>query len=239
MNAISARAAASLASLPSNLIWRGGTFVRSGRKGHTTGFPALDAALPDGGWPQGAIIELLHEQPGIGEIHLLLPLLRTPPGDRWVAWVAPPCMPYAPALAGLAAGLSRQLLIDPPEPPAILWSARQALASGACHAVLMWSPHIDLSALRRLQLAAEKSTTPLFLFRSPSAAHQPSPAPLRLHLGARRDGLDIRILKRRGPALANPIRIRLDRPFDAFPSHALDSPAPPCIAAASPYARNG
>ena len=40
-----------------------------------SGYPALDAELPGGGWPRGALIDLMHERPGIGELALLLPVL--------------------------------------------------------------------------------------------------------------------------------------------------------------------
>src|SRR5689334_4298485 len=40
-----------------------------------SGFPALDAELPGGGWPVRTLTELLLPQPGVGEIRLLAPLL--------------------------------------------------------------------------------------------------------------------------------------------------------------------
>jgi protein ImuA len=41
-----------------------------------SGFAALDAQLPGGGWPHPALIEVLNERPGIGELSLFLPALR-------------------------------------------------------------------------------------------------------------------------------------------------------------------
>src|SRR5579862_5430764 len=38
-----------------------------------SGFDELDRRLPRGGWPLGALIELLCFAPGIGELSLLLP----------------------------------------------------------------------------------------------------------------------------------------------------------------------
>lgn len=233
MNALRTASAAALASLPPGLVWTAGRFARPAHRGWTTGFPELDAALPGEGWPRGAIIELISASSGIGEIHLLLPLLRRAPADKWIAWVAPPCLPYAPALASLDVPLPQLLLIDPSDRAGIIWAGRQALASGACHAVLAWIRRIDTAALRRLQLAAESSDTPLFLFRPPDAAHQPSPATLRLQLVAAHDGLDVMILKRRGPAATRPVRLSMNR----FSSHALDSPDPARLAPAGIHAR--
>ncbi len=239
MNALPAASAEGLASLPPDLVWKAGTLARPAHKGWPTGFPALDAALPGAGWPRGAIIELISEHPGIGEIHLLLPLLRCAPAHQWIAWVAPPCLPYAPALACVGVPLPQLLLIDVHDHAGAIWAGRQALASGACHAVLAWSRHIDTAALRRLQLAAEESDTPLFLFRPPDAARQPSPATLRLQLAAAHDGLDIVILKRRGPAAAHPVRIPVKRCFNGLSPHALDSPGPACPAPAGLHTQCG
>ena len=40
-----------------------------------TGFQELDAALPNGGWQSGTIVELMPTQIGIGELRLLMPAL--------------------------------------------------------------------------------------------------------------------------------------------------------------------
>ena len=37
-----------------------------------TGYPALDAELPGGGWPAAGLSELLHDRQGIGEFRLLM-----------------------------------------------------------------------------------------------------------------------------------------------------------------------
>ena len=41
-------------------VWRGDQLENAGGMVTSSGNPALDAALPGGGWPQGALIELLH-----------------------------------------------------------------------------------------------------------------------------------------------------------------------------------
>src|SRR5215472_758540 len=84
-------------------VWRGGALARQ-LATLSTGFAALDAELPGGGWPRQALTELLGVEPGVGELGLILPALAalTRSGQR-SAWVAPPFVPYAPALA--AAGL--------------------------------------------------------------------------------------------------------------------------------------
>lgn len=228
-----------LADLPPGLVWRADSLARVAEKTWPTGYAALDAELPGGGWPGGAITELLADAPGMGSIELLLPMLRSAPVERWIAWVAPPCLPYAPALADAGIALSQLILIDPPQHSALVWATRQATASGACHAVMAWVRKIDMAALRRLQLAAEASATPLFLYRPLGAASQPSPACLRLQLSAEDDSIGIRILKRRGPASARPLHLPLRKRYPARPPHALDSPDTARPALASPHARHG
>ena len=60
----------------------------------------LDGQLPGGGWPDSGLVELLPNESGIGELRLLMPALAKLSREaRWIAWIAPPYLPYAPALA--------------------------------------------------------------------------------------------------------------------------------------------
>lgn len=220
---------AALARLPAGSVWQASQLAHGQGAVHPSGFARLDAALPGGGWPAGALIELLSERPGVGELSLLLPLMRNAPATRWVVWIAPPLLPYAPALAHAGVPLARVLLVRTQGRQDLLWAARQACSSGSCACVLAWAPQLDATALRRLQLAAEDSATPIFLFRPRSAAGQSSPAPLRLALAAHEEGLQVQVLKRRGPPLATPLLLRLDATRDA-------RPVPPESPAAAPLA---
>lgn len=93
----------------------------------------------------------------------------------------------------------------------LLWALEQSLKSGHVGAVLAWLPlNLRADALRRLQLAAQSHDGPVFILRDALARSQPSPAPLRLLLQpAGIDQLSVRLLKRRGPALAQPLRLAL------------------------------
>ena len=93
----------------------------------------------------------------------------------------------------------------------LLWALEQALKSGHVGAILAWLPlHLRADALRRLQIAAQAHDGPVFVFRDAQARSKPSPAPLRLLLQpAGVDGLSVRLLKRRGPPLAQPLRLAL------------------------------
>ena len=196
-----------LERLPAGLVWQGSQLAQPPGTTLPSGFSALDAALPGGGWPAGALIELLAEHPGVGELSLLLPLMQHASPGRWIVWIAPPLQPFAPALAAAGVPLQRLLVVQPSSTAEALWATRQATASGSCSLVLAWCSRLDTAALRRLQLAAEESSTPLFLLRMRSTAQQASPAPLRLGLSPTAHGLQIDILKRRGPPASGPVQL--------------------------------
>lgn len=201
--------------LATGLVWQAGRLAAAPGAVLPTGFGQLDAQLPGGGWPLGTLTEILFDQPGIGELSLLMPALRGLGGDRWQAWIAPPFVPYAPALEAAGLSLARILLVTPETSGEVLWATRQAVSSAACGAVLSWPQRIDSAGLRRLQLAAEESAhTLLFLFRPRAEARQASPAGLRLGLTACSDGLRVDILKRRGPPAASPLWLPV-RQFEA------------------------
>jgi hypothetical protein len=218
-------AAALEAVLLRHPVWRGGSLAASAVPAVPSGHAALDHELPGGGWPTGALSEFLCARQGVGELQLVLPALTalSRAGGR-VAWLAPPHLPYAPALA--AAGLRLEFLtvVRAPGRRDALWAAEQVLRAGACRALLLWLPRAGYGELRRLALAAEAGTAITFLFRPPQAAQEPSPAPLRLALEADGGQLAVRILKRRGAQLAAPLRIPIPRPVHAV-GGALLSPA--------------
>lgn len=225
------------AALPDNFhhpaIWRGGS-VAAALPGIATGFAALDAVLPGGGWPLGTLTELLPARTGIGELSLLAPVLaRLSREDaRWLLWIAPPHVPYAPALVAAGIDPARLIVVHPRSAAEALWAARQALASKGASAVLAWLGTPDMHSLRRLQLAAEQSQTFACLLRPPHAADDFSPAALRLRLDAGSNHrLAVQVLKRRGPRLERVV------PLDLWPNHALDCNPPSRPAAASIPAR--
>jgi hypothetical protein len=164
-----------------------------------SGFAALDAVLPGGGWPVGAITELMPAVSGIGELSVLLPALAClTRAGRYLALIAPPYLPYPPALLRHGVQLERLLLVRTADPTAALWAAEQLLRCPAFGAVLAWPTEIDERRVRRLQLAAEAGGNCGLLYRPAAATQLSSPAALRLRLQAVGDGLRIEIQKARG-----------------------------------------
>lgn len=185
-------------------VWRGSS-PGGGRQGLASGYPRLDRHLPGGGWPLHALTEILLEHYGTGELKLLMPALARLSRSEgqtaeagWITWVAPPLEPYPPALLQWGMNLSRVLIVRPKEASEALWAAEQALCSGNCAAVLLWSAALNDAAGRRLQLAAEQGRSWAIAFRSLRALSQPSAAALRIRVSAGERGTDIGILKSRG-----------------------------------------
>jgi hypothetical protein len=168
------------AMLSAQTVWRAGHSPHIASGGVATGHAALDALLPQGGWPRGALTELLLPADGVGEVALLLPTLArlTQAGDM-VVLVAPPYLPYAPAWQAAGVDL-RQLEIVEADARGALWAFEQCLRSAACAAVLGWPLQVDGPSLRRLQVAADSGDCLGFAFRDRKHAGNPSPAALRL-----------------------------------------------------------
>src|SRR2546429_3015928 len=118
-------------------IWRGDSLSRTGAPTLPCGFPGLDAELPGGGWPAGALTEILLAHEGIGELRLLGPALAglSRRGLRLV-WIAPPHLPYAPALAAAGNELANLLLLRTSSPQENPRGNEQTLAPTASGAVL-------------------------------------------------------------------------------------------------------
>ncbi|MBP1148789.1 MULTISPECIES: translesion DNA synthesis-associated protein ImuA [unclassified Methylocaldum] len=200
------------------LLWRGRRPQPAENAAIPTGFQELDHALPEGGWPFAALMEVSVPAWGIGELHLLLPAMRHVQGSgKRLAWIAPPYLPYAPALADAGIDLGRLLLLDKlSNDKDIWWSAEKLLRSTACGMVLAWprkpSP---FPVLRRLQLAATEGHCLGVLLLSDLPAG--TPAALRLRLEAGEQGLWVHILKTRGMPVVNAVLI--GGADDMFPNY--------------------
>ena len=187
-------------------LWRAGqinTLQVQQQENIATGYVQLDNQLPGHGWPQAGLMECLLANAGIGELRLLAPALATlsQAQNRWVAWINPPFIPYAPALQALGIDISKILLIHPRSHKDALWALERACKSGSCSSALAWldEKKLKLKDTQRLQLAAKQGRTLTCLFRPQSSAAQASMAELRvqLHAGAG-DEVQLDILKRRG-----------------------------------------
>lgn len=209
-------------------IWRGND-VAPEPAALPSGFAGLDAVLPGHGWPQGALTEFLVEREGIGEIRLTMPALAQVMAQRRdVVWIAPPHQPYAPALAAAGLDLARLYVVSCKTPQDALWAFEQALRAPECGAAFAWLATHDDRVLRRLQVAARDGRKWGALWRRPGQRGSATAAPLRLALARQEGRLAVRVLKRRGVDLPQPVLLAVDT--EALPSrldvHARAMPRP-------------
>jgi hypothetical protein len=200
-----------LATVLSNpAIWRGSDCAPE-PAALPSGFSALDAVLPGHGWPGAALTEIVLEREGIGEIRLTLPALaRLQAQGHDVVWIAPPHVPYAPALAAAGLDLMRLLVVHCRSPADQLWAYEQALRAPECGAAFAWlGPHDD-RVMRRLAVAAREGRTWGVLWRRPGQRAIAATASLRLALAPREGRLAVHVLKRRGGDLAQPVFVDVD-----------------------------
>ena len=220
-------------------VWHAHTLATTLAQVVATGAAALDAQLPGGGWPVGALTELL-QSPGVhSEWRLLAPALARC-GTAAVVLVAPPHVPFGPALTARGVASQRLLWVNTTVAAQRLWATEQALRCAGVDAVLAWLPQARADQLRRLQMAASEYNRLLFVMRPSAARQESSPAVLRLVLepgavpgsgfatgaGPQTDCLRLHILKRRGPPLEQAVHVPVCEPALALLLAALHSPGP-------------
>lgn len=205
-------------------IRRGDGIAQAAHPTQSSGFAVLDALLPHGGWPIGAVSELLLPQAGSGELSLLLPLLAELTQRRQrVYLLKPPAVPYAPAWRAAGVQLGYLSWIDPRDEREVLWATEQILREPG-NTVLSWFGHAPADKpCRRLQLAAEQGRNLGFLLRPDSGYVSSTPFALRLGLAPVAGGIEVRVLKRRGPPVEAPVVLRRNddvvvSPFPAAPA---------------------
>lgn len=175
-------------------VWRG--LGRSRPDSESTGIAPLDQALL-GGWPVGALSQIVSRESGLG-FSLMVPLLaRLTRAGRHVALIAPPYIPYAPALRDAGVDLHKLLWIAPKDRIDALWATEQMLRSGLHGAVALWSPALEAPIERRLQLAAETGRS-IGIVAHAGAYGAHSIAAVRLQVTPAPAALSVEIVRCRG-----------------------------------------
>lgn len=189
-------------------VWQADTLAGTAERILATGDALLDAQLPGGGWPLGALSEVLQPVGVHCEWRLLLPALsRLSRGA--VVLVAAPHTPFSPALVAQGLPVQRLLWVAAQPGTQALWATEQALRCADVAAVLAWLSPARPEQLRRLQMAASEYAKLLFVMRAQEAQVESSPAVLRLHVAPKgEDGLAVRVIKRRGPPQNHALHLR-------------------------------
>lgn len=225
-------------------VWQADALADAPARVLATGEALLDAQLPGGGWPLGALTEVLQPPGAHSEWRLVLPaLVRS--GSGAVVLVGASHAPFGPALDAQGLLVHRLLWVTEVAIAQRLWSTEQALRCADVDAVLAWLHPVRAEQLRRLQIAAAEFNKLLFVFRPEQAQMESSPAVLRLWVApatsqsspsdqtAPTDTLAVRALKRRGPPMEQTLYLaarpaRLSRLLAASQwgmCHALDRSA--------------
>jgi protein ImuA len=190
-------------------LWRGDQLGAPVSTVWSSGFAALDAQLPGGGWPGHGLTEILTPHSGTLEWRLLGPVLRQVcAAGQPVVVVGPPLPPHLPGLR--LEGLDeRQLVwVQADTPAERLWSAEQLIKAQACGALLVWLPQARPEQIRRLQVLAAGFDAPVFVCRPARALGESSAAPLRVRAAVGPDwALHIHMAKRKGPPLETPLHL--------------------------------
>jgi protein ImuA len=200
-------------------VWVGDSLAVDDGQGIPTGWPALDAELPGGGWPSGALVDVLDGDGGLSGASLFVPALaRLTQAGQWCALLQPvesPWQPCAPgwAAAGVDLGYLMIVTASTREQP---WACEQILRAASVRLLLAALPAATPAIMRRLQLAAAAGAATGAIFRGPETAAQAAAAPLRLHCAVVPAGLAVHILKRRGAPLAHPLSLPMARPQRIF-----------------------
>lgn len=177
-------------------VWRADALSAAPARVCASGHAALDAVLPGGGWPLGALVELLQQAPVQAVWRLLAPALATLDGA--VVLVGAPLPPFAPALEAQGLAAQRLLWVRADTAAERAWAAEQALACAEVGAVLLWLHEAPPSVRPPIATAGSSAAVLLAARRNPSAraavrpgtGEAPSPSRLlrRLHLAAQGRG---------------------------------------------------
>lgn len=169
--------------LQTGQVWQAQQHQATSQVSISSGYQQLDNQLPAAGWQPGQLCEIYHRGLGAGELSVVLPALaQLSQRSKWVLWVAPPAMPYAPALEAAGVNIQRVLVVHPKSHQEALWCLEEGLKSGHCSAVLGWLYEWQKAPIRRLQLAAQSSAAYCWLWPQLEMDNSGSPAALRLSI---------------------------------------------------------
>jgi len=147
-----------------------------------TGIAPLDEALPGGGLPAGALVELLSAEGGGAWSFACIAARAAARDGGFVAWIDAAGDLYPPAAVALGLDPARLLVVRPRSAADALWAFDQAIRSRAVAAAIVALNRLSTPVTRRLQLAAEIGEGVALLLRDEREARIPSAAAVRLRV---------------------------------------------------------
>ncbi len=190
-----------------------------------SGFAPLNQLL-GGGFPEFGVCKL-QSRPGSGEIRLLLPYIKHRVNNSQPAiLINPPGQPHPDFWQSQQLAAPKLLCLNIPNKQDVLWSTQECLQSGCCPVVLVWNCQLSTGECKRLQLAAHKGNSTLWLCGD--TAQTSLPWSLSLSVEPRPCGIAVLITKRKGGWPAGPIELNWQTHWPELttaPSHITNPPA--------------
>ena len=141
------------------------------------GLAAIDAWLPGGGLARGCLHEIAGPPAGdTAAAGFAAALLGRLAKGGPVVWIGPRSELYGPGLLELGLDPARLIVVRARDRRGRLWALEEVLRSPGPGAGLAEIDQLDLTASRRLQLAAEAQGVTALLLRPERALRQPSAA---------------------------------------------------------------
>ena len=165
-----------------NDIWRLGDEAPKNRNVYSSGLKNLDNFLPGGGWPQIGLIEIIIKHYGLGELQILMPLMRNLTAqDKLLLWICPPYKICTSTLIKAGIDIEKLLIINSEvSTKDALWAAEQALQTQKFGIVLLWHNDVTRNAMHRLLLATKNNNTLGVLFKNKKTENSQSSIVLKL-----------------------------------------------------------
>ncbi len=132
---------------------------------------AVDAALPGGGLARAGLHEVLAADPGAATGFCAMVLGRSAGA---VLWIGPEPDAWPPGLARFGLSPAQLVFVRAPRAADALWAMEEALRCPAVSGALLMTEGVDLTAARRLQLAAEAGGAIGLLLRPDTETDAPS-----------------------------------------------------------------
>ncbi|GGC70102.1 hypothetical protein GCM10011504_54920 [Siccirubricoccus deserti] len=141
----------------------------------------IDQSLPGGGLARAAVHEVLAAEPGAAAGFCALVLARA---AGTVLWIAPGPDTWPPGLARFGLSPADLVLVQAPRALDGLWAMEEALRCPGVAGALLATDALDLTAARRLQVAAEAGGAIGLLLRPDDEAASAAAALTRWRVGA-------------------------------------------------------
>lgn len=207
-------------------IWRGDVRILAPQIALDTGYPELNAALLNDGWPRRSLVEVCQKGFNPQEWLLLSPALKA--ADGYVVLLNPPVMPFCQALIQAGLDLDQIIIVQVSNKADFLASFVELARSESCAVLLAWQQQHNLSytELRKCFLATNEGAALCVMFRPEHAQQQSSPASLRLLSEITANDIQLRIFKQKGvlqQSLSQAIKLPVPALWKALlPYHLLD-----------------